>query len=1167
MQFIFHFHKKDIKYVFLSVFFLCCSLSGAFGQNRRITLTGNGMSLQQAFESIEKQAQVSITYNRTKLNVKQTIDADYRDMPASAVLSRLLEGSGFTFRQEGSYLIIVPAEPAADQVADRTGKRTVTGIVTDASDMPVIGASVTEKGTANGTVTDIDGRFSLSVTDKAILRVSYIGYRPQETKATPGKAMTIVLQEDAKALEEIVVVGYGTQKKANLIGAVSAISSDELKDRPLSNVGQALQGQVPNLNITFASGTPGEATRLNIRGATSIVNQGAPLVLIDGVEGSIDRLNPNDIESISVLKDAASAAIYGARAGFGVILVTTKTGRDGSARIAYNGRYSFSAPTTKTDFISTGYDAARIVDAFNVANTGSSYSNYTAADYAQLEARRYDTTENPARPWTVVGSDGKYRYYANFDWYNYLFDFSQPTWTHNLSATGGTSAFNYMVSANINEREGIYAISTDKYSTKTLTSKFSSQVNPWLKLTATAMLFKSKYKAPGYDYEDGGNFGNLMFHAMPYVMPYNPDGSNVYTYAPSANRPADGFVGMIRTGEGFTEVKKTQSTYSFNAVARLADGLDLTGNVSYKLYAKDKTFRQSGFTYSEQPGVLLQANTGFFQNRLREIHTEEEYFVYDLYATYQKTFGEHHNLNAVAGVNHETGRYKNISARIAGLLSTTLNDLALGTGTQTVQGGQYEYALLGYFGRVSYDYAGRYLAEVNMRYDGTSRFPSDSRWGFFPSIALGWRLSDEPFFAPLRNVADNVKLRASIGSLGNQVTDGYANPYYPYIRRVQVKQTSLFNYIFDNASASYITLDAPVSGSLTWETIVTKNLGIDLGFFNNRLTATVDIYQRDTKDMLASSLTLPDVYGFSAPLENNGRMRTKGYELVLSWNDRFNLMGKPFAYGLSVTLADSQSKLTEYKGNETKTLGSNYEGMEWGEIWGYRVDGIYKTTQEATDRGVDQSFINSRFTSEAGDLIFADIDGNRKINNGKGTLEDHGDLVKLGNRQARYQYGFNLTAAWNGVDFAAFFQGIGRQHIYPGGNNMMFWGPFARAYSSFIPTDFEGKVWTPENTDSYFPRAAGDLARLGAMSQVNSRYLQNLAYCRLKNLTVGYTLPTSLTRKAKIDKVRLYFSGENLFTLTKLKSDYLDPEQMTVDSNGRVYPYSKTFSFGIDVTF
>ncbi len=1134
-----------------------------------VTLQGEQITLREAFRAIEKQTGMSVDYDGTQINVNKVVNVRNVNGSVNQVLTTILKGTGYVFTITGKHIAINTGNgtQTASQQTNNTTKK-VTGTVKDNIGEPVVGATVTAIGSNVRAITDVDGRYEMDVPRNVkSLEISYIGFVTQNVAIGNSGNTNISLQEDAQGLNEVVVVGYGTQKKANLIGAVSTVTANDLKDRPVNNLGQMLQGQVPNLNITYSSGTPGESTKLNIRGATSIVNSGTPLVLVDGVESSIDRINPNDVESISILKDAASAAIYGARAGFGVILITTKTNKDGKAHITYNGRFSWSAPTTNTDFITTGYDAITLVDAFQQAMYNSSYSNYDNAAYEALKARQNDATENPDRPWTVVGTDGKYHYYANFDWYNYIFDFSQPTWTHNLNISGGTEKFNYLVSGNMNDKSGVYALSTDKYHTRTITGKFTAQVNDWLKMTGSVKLYKSKYEQPGYDFEDGGNIGNLSFHAMPWLMPYNPDGTNVYTYAGNGNKPADGFVAMLRTGNGGTTVKQTQTIYSLNAVAHVFKGLDIYANASYKLYSKDKTFRIANIEYSEAPNTIQKATTGYFGNRLKEIHTEEEVWVYDLYANYAKSFNQAHNLNVIAGMNYEEERWKNIEASVYDLLSETLNDLQLGTGSKGVKGGQHEYALMGYFGRISYDYMNKYLVEANMRYDGTSRFPMEDRWGFFPSLALGWRFTEEGFMASTKDWLSNGKLRASIGSLGNQVTDGYSNPYYPYIRRANIVNTNSFNYIFDNQTASYVKLDAPVSGSLTWEKIVTKNLGLDLGLLNNRLTATIDIYQRDTKDMLATSLTLPDVYGYSAPLENNGHLRTKGYELTLSWNDRFALAGKPFSYGISASLADSKSKLIGYKGNETKVLGKNYEGMEWGEIWGYKIEGIYQSTAEATARGVDQSFLSNRFTNEAGDLIFSDIDKSKAINNGKGTLEDHGDLVKIGNSQPRYHYSFSLNANWNGIDFAAFFQGIGKQNIYPGGNNMMFWGPFARAYSSFIPSDFAGKVWSSDNLDSYFPRAAADLARTSFLQYPNDRYLQNVAYCRLKNLTVGYTLPKPLTKKIGIEAVRIYFSGENLFTISALDTDYLDPEQMTTDSNGRVYPFSKSFSFGIDVTF
>lgn len=1135
------------------------------------TVANNMYTVKNVLNYIEKNSNYVFVYNaevQKMMPNKVRVNLDGR--PALQILDEMCASTALTYKAQGNQISLTQTKNAQSGQPNKAQKRRIKGNVSDAKGEPIVGATISEKGGTGGTITDINGDFTLELAPDNAITISYVGFKPQTLKPTDG--IHVTLDEQAKGLDEVVVIGYGTKKKANLIGAVSTVGAEELKDRPVTNLGQMLQGQVPNLNISFNTGTPGEAARLNIRGKTSITNSGAPLVLIDGVEGSIDRINPNDIESVSVLKDAASAAIYGARAGFGVVLITTKNNKDGQAHITYNGRFSFSAPTTKTNFMTVGYDVARLVDEFNTTTTGSSYSELNADDYKMLEERRYDVTENPARPWAVVSqNDGLYHYYGNFDWYNYIFNFAQPTWNHNLSVNGGTEKMNYMISGGMNDHDGLYALSTDKYSTRTLMAKFNAEVTPWLKVFSTASLFKSKYKQAGYDYEDGGNVANLAFHAMPWIVPVNPDGTNVYILPNSNNKPADGFAAMLRTGNGFTQVGKTEQTYAIGAVLKLMEGLEFTGKITYRNYAKEKLARSASFVYARKPGQELTANGWPFNNRLKDGRDTYENYVYDFYANFHRTFANVHNVSAVVGTNYERGHYKFVEPSGRDLTSEVLNDLSLSTGDKSVKSSQNEFALMGYFARLSYDYAGKYLVEANMRYDGTSRFPRNHRWGFFPSLALGWRISEEAFFEPVRPTISNLKLRASVGSLGNQITDNSAkfnnNTFYPYMRLITLKPTTNLNYIFDNAQAVYASLGAPTSGSLTWETIVTQNAGLDVGLFNNRLSLVLDVYSRTTKDMLAAARALPAVYGYNAPYENNGELRTNGFELVVGWNDKFNLAGKPFYYGVNLTLADSKTKITKFKGNESKVLGQDYEGMEWGEIWGYRIKGIYQSDQEAIDRGVDQSFLGTRFTDKAGDLIFDDVDGSTKIDQGKGTLDDHGDLVRIGNAMPRYNYGITVNMAWMGFDFSMFWQGIGKQNVYPGGNNMLFWGPYARAYSSFIPEDFPSKVWSKNNRNAYFPRPVADLARSFAMSRPNDRYLQNLAYCRLKNLTVGYTLPKTLTKKVYLEKVRLYFSGENLFITSKLKSDYIDPEQMMHDTNGRVYPFSKTFSFGLDVSF
>lgn len=490
-----------------------------------------------------------------------------------------------------------------------------------------------------------------------------------------------------------------------------------------------------------------------------------------------------------------------------------------------------------------------------------------------------------------------------------------------------------------------------------------------------------------------------------------------------------------------------------------------------------------------------------------------------------------------------------------------------------VGGGQNDYALAGFFGRINYDYKGRYLAEVSARYDGTSRFAEGHRWGWFPSASVGWRISEEPFFEPARKVVDNLKLRASFGSLGNQ----NVSSYYTYMRLVSIKEFKGYTFGEGSTMGKYSSLGAPVASDMTWETAQQWDLGLDIAMFNNRLNLTADVYIRDTKDMLTEGIALPAVYGADPPEMNAADLRTKGYELTINWRDQFQLAGKPFSYSLGFNLSDYKSTITKYN-NPNKSLAMDYYvGMEIGEIWGFVTDGFFKTTEEAQAyaKEVDLSYVSSRLTGgwQAGDLKFIDLDGDGVWGIGNNTVDSPGDRKILGNSRPTLSYGINASVQWYGFDVSVFFQGTGNHYWYPHGQSMPFWGCYSYPYLSFLPTDFIGKVWAEDNTDSYFPRACAYSASGGYLSKVNDRYLQNIRYLRLKNLTVGYTIPPTLTKKAGIDQIRIYFSGENLCYWSPLKknSKYIDPEaalnrSSDVDNNA-YYPWARTFMFGIDLTF
>ncbi len=1052
---------------------------------------------------------------------------------------------------------------------------TVTGTVVDEFG-PLAGVAIQTNG-ANA-ITDIDGKFTINAPANGILKVSCMGYVSQNVAVEGRRQITITLKEDAVLLEEAVAIGYGTQKKTNLTGAVSVVKADALQDRAALDVGHMLQGSVPGLNVTSGSGRPGQAATLNIRGLNSI-NGGTPLVLIDGVEGDIQYLNPVDVESISVIKDAAAAAIYGARGSAGVILVTTKNGtkeKNGRAKVTYSGRYGVTAPTTSTEYESRGYYSVYLNNLFWAAySPGTKYANYSDEDMMELWIRRNDKKENPERPWvTITQKDGQdvYNYYANTDWYHVLYKDVKPTTSHTVTMSGATDALNYMVSGGYIYEEGMFKEKPDNYKRINFRAKLNFEVTDWLKIGSNLSYFNSSYFYPGQS-GINNNFGKSTGHALASYPATNPDGSNVYLTQYNGYTVMDGLT-MLLNSNAKNEDKVDNLSETVDITITPVKGLVIKADYTYTLNYKRYLNRAVAGTYSKTPLEIVTYDAKDpFLDKLTEQANTNIYQAGNVYATYENTWKEAHNLKVMAGANYETRWIKDLSGVGYNLYSTELNDMDLvgpdeeGNKRMEVAGGQNQYKLAGYFARLNYDYKGKYLVELNARYDGSSRFLRGSRWVFSPSASFGWRISEEPFFKNLKPWWNNLKIRASYGQLGNQ----QMSSYYPAIRTISTDGKS--SYLLGGENLPIATVSAPVSSGLTWERSVQTNIGLDMGFLDNRLDASIEAYIRDTKDMLTAGMPLPAVYGASTPKENVADLRTKGYEVSIGWRDSFKLAGDRFNYGVSVVLSDFVSHITRFN-NPDKLFAKNYwVGMKYGEIWGYHVDGLFATEEEAKGWTVDQSLVNdSQIFPDglhAGDMKFGDLDGSGKIDKGAGKVGDSGDWKVIGNSQPRYSYGVNMNAGWKGFDLAVFFQGIGKMDWYPAADARAFWFLYARPYQTFIPKDFQKQCWSEENPNAYFPRPRGYVAMNAnrPMGVANDRYLQNIGYLRLKNLTFGYTLPESLTRKISISKLRVYFSGENLFYWAPgLHSDYVDPEMAMTGGNLRIYPWQKTFTFGIDIT-
>ena len=1074
-------------------------------------------------------------------------------------------------------------------------QRSLSGKVVDAAGNGLVGVAVLQQGTSNGVMTGADGSFSITLPAKAaVLEVSSLGYTTAyiDVSAKQETVDNIVLEEDNMLLQETVVVGYGTQKKVNLTGAITTVASEELENRTAHSLTNMLQGSVPGLNISTSQGQPGASGSLNIRGITSI-NDADPLVLIDGAVGDLDRVNPNDVESVSVIKDAAAAAVYGARAAFGVILVTTKSGKaaDGKARIRYSGRFGFEKPTTSTDYETRGYWSVYTVDKFWNATNGNNYTTYTHEDMMELLARVNDKTENPERPWVMVkevGGKQRYMYYCNTDWYHEMYNDIHPVMNHSISISGGNKAVKYFLSGAYDRQQGIMKANPDIYQKYNLRAKIDAKLNRFMRLSNNSTFYYSTYKYPGLgDVNEG--MGYAARHAMASFPLQNPDGTWTYVtdWIRGNYRIANGRH-IAYASDNLNQRRRTDFANTTELTITPVKQFNLKANFTYRFYQNRNTHRRNEIDYSATPGVISHySNTGAYENWMSENIATYNYKAVNVYGTYEDTFKDAHHLTVMAGFNWETNHRKTVYARGYDLITEALSDLDLVSTTEKapeVSGGQTEYALAGFFGRINYDYKGRYLFEISGRYDGSSRFAKGHRWGFFPSGSVGWRISEEPFFAPARKVVDNLKLRVSYGTLGNQ---NVAN--YSYLRLVNFNTFKSYTFGEGSAMARYTNLDAPVSSDLTWEVSKQANVGIDLAMFGNRLQFTAEGYIRDTDGMLTKGKDLPAVYGASSPKMNAADLRTLGYELSLLWKDSFKLAGRPFGYSIRPTLSQFNTKITKFD-NPTRILSDLYEGMTYGEIWGYRIDRLFTSDADAAEytARVNQDLVNARLTGGwmGGDMAFKDLNGNGKIDNGDNTVDNPGDREILGNSLPRLHYGITAAFDWAGIDFSIFFEGTGNHYWYPDNLSTPFWGPFSYGYTTFLQKDFLKQCWSEDNTDAYFPRPRTYIASnsSGELGVVNDRYLQNLRYLRLKNVTVGYTLPKNWTKKIWLEQVRFYFSGENLAYWSPLKKHtlYIDPEAAYTRTTGNTeasssddaavrnqgyYPWPSTFMFGIDITF
>jgi TonB-linked SusC/RagA family outer membrane protein len=1028
---------------------------------------------------------------------------------------------------------------------------TVTGKVIGTDNKPIPGANVIIRGTTVGALTDVDGKFMIQVpSSTSILTVSFIGYVRKEVEVGKNTVFDITLETESTALDEVVVIGYGTQKKINLTGSVDAISSKELENLPLPNMGEVLRGISPNLNIQIGDngGEPGATLKWNIRGMGSINGNTSPLILVDGVEININNINPENIESVSVLKDASACAIYGSRAPFGVVLITTKKGTKGATRVQYSNNIIASSPLG----IAHMYNSSIFATAYNQAsvNAGSPplFNDTALGEMEGWLAGTFKTDYDPNNVTTSIWN-GRQKGVASWDWPHIMFKNWKIDQQHNIDVSGGTDKSLYYISLGYFDQNGFYSAGNDGYKRYDFISNFSSQITKWLKFN-----FSSKLAKTGTDYGLGittverGYFLTNLYAFGPNVPRYNINGTLANPmYINMANSGRDKTVSndiLVSVGTEIEPIKgwKTNISYNYNS-------LGTRGEVNphpVPVELGNGKFGNSGKPVSSYTSTFSQT----------------PYYLFSVVTSYEKSFGDHY-FNVLAGYEQEEKFYSFLTATRTNLITDAVPSISTALGPISVSDTKNDWALQGIFGRLNYNFKEKYFVEFSARENGSSRFAPSSRWGFFPSGSVGYQISKENFWDGISPYVNTFKLRGSYGSLGNQNVSNYL-----YISSVPV--VSQTPWIIGNQLPSYAGTPSLVSASLTWEKITTANIGIDAGFLHNRLNLTFDWFTRKTSDMFGPSATLPYTLGTSTPEANNATLQTRGFELILEWRDK---IGADFHYNAQISLGDAHSEILSYK-NEEGFIYDWYDGKKVGEIWGFKTDHILQSPNETMP---DQSAIYPNWGP--GDMAYNDLTNDGKITYGNSTLTDHGDLTVIGNTTPRYNIGINAGATYKGFDFNMSWMGSLQQDYYPGDYDQTFWGLVPGWGASAVLKDSPVlDYWRPAdetnllgpNTNSYLPKPYFSQETYKNRA-VQSGYVLNAAYLRLKNIQLGYTLPTQLAKKIAMQKARVFISGGNLITFCGLPKS-LDPEQTIAgqtnySQNGAFYPIAKSYSIGVNLTF
>jgi len=1143
--------KRSNKYLSLGLGGALLLLSGTFPWNSTFAQENAKIynqnyqktTLRDVILDLQKRSGSDISFTES-LGLKNISIAkfDTKNESLEQILRRLLTPYGIQVKKTDSGFVL--ARQAQRQVTPISGK------VVDPSGTPVSGATLNLKRANTKSKTDDKGMFLLnSIFPSDTLSVHFMGFKPIDTLINSDLTGDFVIRlaaDQARELDEVVVVGYGVQKKVNLTGSVAVVDGKRLQDRPVNNVSQSLYGTVSGLTIAYGNNgfEPGAAPSVQIRG------QGKPYVLIDGTAGDINTIDPNTVESVSILKDAAASAIYGARAPYGVLLITTKSGKANQ-----KPQVDFSMNGGPTTII----NKPKMVDSYTFARAMNEMHDNQGVARLFSEStidRIIAYIDDPTLPETVPDANNPRK------WSTYQFSNGNNDWIdihygngrrmqENLSVKGGSKDMAYFLSLGHASEKGVLRMVDDKYKRYNFQAKLDANITDWWKISSNTRLTNAVRDRPIYNGE--GEYGMIIHQILrthPEVFLKSPNG-----YYSQLSR-----VPQMQAGYQ----KLTNNTL----VQRLATEISPLQNWKINAdYSIDyQIFDYAGVNqvaYEDEVDGTLVPIALTVPPYIEKKKSNTTYKALNIYTTYNLDLGKDHHFTVLAGFQNEISKLDSMNGLRRELIVPDIPSFTTATGEMQVGDGLTHWSTLGYFARLNYNYADKYLIEANVRYDGTSKFARGRRWGAFPSVSAGWVVSKELFWQPLQDYIPFMKLRASWGKLGNQNVASYQD-----LALLGVQ--SNLGWLIDGMRPAYTTAPNLVNRFLTWESSRSMNTAVELGFFQNRLQAEFEYYQRLTYDRLGPAQALPAVLGANIPRENNSELKTKGWDFSLRWNGK---IGSDFNYSVAANVFDYKNIITKYT-NPTGILTTDYVGKDAGEIWGYETVGLIKTKERADEINASgyQKFINGQLW-QTGDVEYRDLNGDGVINKGKNTINDHGDLKIIGNSTRRYQFGLNLTANYKNVDIAVFIQGTGKRDLWLDGN--VFWGFRAWNQSSLFPhhmdyyRDTEGDRYSGLgiNTEAYFPRPYSNTTQDSKNKQMQTRYLQNGAYARLKNLQIGYTIPPLMLQKIGLKRARIYFSGENIYTLSKLPSAF-DPETAILGEfgNGKGMFSQAIWAFGINIS-